>query len=342
MRTKHTETNPTIVFLEPKKVAIQEYPIPTPQEGELLIENKLSLISTGTELTIFSGNFPPDSAWARMGRFPFVPGYANVGDVIDIGEGVSKEWLGKRVASRVKHQLFGCAEVSTVSPVPDTVSDASATFHTLAQTVSNSVRRGGVSWGDAVVVYGAGILGQLATRFCRLCGARPVVVVDLVKSRLERLPDDIAIHPVDASQEDVVAAVENVTKERFANVVFEATGNPQIIPDEFKVLRRHGRFVVLSSPRGKTEFDFHDLCNSPSFTIIGTHGSSQPPYETWDTPWTKLRSSKFFFDLVSDGELELESLISHREPFTEASNLYRMLLEDRSQAMGVLLEWSGG
>ena len=333
-------TNPTIVFPEPQKLLIEEQPIPTPQPGEVLIQSSISLISTGTELTIFSGDFPSNSAWARMGQFPFVPGYANIGHVVKVGEGVDRGWVGQRVASRVKHQQYGCADESMILIVPEGVSNASASFHTLAQTVGNGVRRGGVGWGDAVVIYGAGILGQLATRFCRLCGARPVMVVDLVESRLNLLPNDPAVIPVNAGHGDVIESVKQATKGRMADIVIEATGNPRIIPEEFKLLRRHGRFVVLSSPRGKSEFDFHDLCNSPSFTIIGTHGSSQPPYETWDTPWTKLRSSELFFDLVQDGELEMDSLISHREPYANAGQLYQMLLEDRSQAMGVVLEWS--
>lgn len=334
------DTNPTVVFPAPQKTHVEERSVPIPQPGEMLIKSAVTLISTGTELTILSGDFPPDSAWARMGKFPFSPGYANVGHVVEVGAGVDSKWLGKRVASRVRHQLYGCADETTVLAVPDNVPDASAAFHTLAQTVGNGVRRGGVGWGDAVTIYGAGILGQLAARFCRLCGARPVMVVDLVDDRLQLLPDDVAIVPINAAQEDVGSVVEKATKGRMSDIVIEVTGNPAIIPDEFKLLRRHGRFVVLSSPRGKSEFDFHDLCNSPSFTIIGAHGSSQPPYETWDTPWTRLRNSELFFDLVGDGEVTVESLVSHRELYTNAGKLYQMLLADRSQAMGVILEWA--
>src|SRR5437899_9483563 len=35
-------------------------------------------------------------------------------------------------------------------------------------------------------VYGMGLLGQLAARFCRLCGARPVIAMDVAESRLRR------------------------------------------------------------------------------------------------------------------------------------------------------------
>jgi threonine dehydrogenase-like Zn-dependent dehydrogenase len=97
--------------------------------------------------------------------------------------------------------------------------------------------------------------------------------------------------------------------------------------------------VILSSPRGETRFDFHDLCNAPSFTIVGAHNNSHPAYETPGNPWTLLRHREIYFDLVADGELEVASLISHRVPHTEAPGVYDMLLADRTQALGVVLVW---
>ncbi|MBI4530470.1 MAG: hypothetical protein HY709_03010 [Candidatus Latescibacteria bacterium] len=52
------------------------------------------------------------------------------------------------------------------------------------------------------------------------------------------------------------------------------------------------------------------------------------------------RHAELFFDLIADGELLIEPLISHRERYAEAPRLYEMLLQDRSQAMGVILEWA--
>ena len=178
-------------------------------------------------------------------------------------------------------------------------------------------------------------------RFCRLSGARPVIGVDPIDARLALLPGDvIAVHPERLSVRDIVASA---TRRRLADVVFEATGNAQLIPGEFDVLRREqGRFVVLSSPRGEPPpFDFHDLANSPSHTIIGAHVNSHPPVETPQTPWTIARNAELFFDLVSDRELELEPLISHRLAFGEACDAYRSLLEDRSHSLAVVLDWDG-
>ena len=332
--------NPTVVFTRPREVVIEDRDKPTLQSGEFLVQTRRTLISTGTELTIFSGEFPEKSAWADYARFPFRAGYSNVGRVIEVAPDVDKSWIGSRVAGRAPHALYCAVQADQAHPIlHDGIPDDEATFHELAATVANGVRRAGVEWGESVVIYGAGILGQLAARFCRLSGTRPVIVADVAEPRLKLLPDEPAVVPVNPAREDVRATVEKATRGRLADVVFEVTGNQNLITEEFKCLREQGRFVLLSSPRGATPFDFHDLCNCPSFTIIGTHVRSHPRTGELDLPWTMKRNIELFFDLIADGEISIGSLITHRAPYTEAPRLYNMLLEDRSAALGVVLEW---
>ena len=331
--------NPTIVFTAPGEVVLEDRDVPSPDPGELLIRTRLTLISTGTELTILEGKYPPGSAWARYGKFPFLAGYNNVGEVLRVGEGVAREWVGRRIATMGNHARYVCLPPAIARPIRPEVADEQAVFFTIAEIVMNGVRRGGVTWGEAAVVNGLGLLGQLAVRFCRLAGARPVFAVDPAEQRRARLPQDPGLVPVNPLQQDLAELVATLTRGRKADVVFEVTGNPDLIPGQLSSLRRMGRFVILSSPKGPSLFDFHDLCNSPSFTIIGAHNMSHPKCEEGDDPWTMLRHAELFFDLLADGDLDMTPLISHREPYTEASALYEMLVADRSSAMGVLLTW---
>ncbi|HYA21623.1 MAG TPA: zinc-binding alcohol dehydrogenase, partial [Thermoproteota archaeon] len=253
------ERNPTIVFTRPTQVVIEQRPMPEPAQGQVLISTRRTLISTGTELTILSGDFPMDSAWSAYGKFPFVPGYDNIGEAIAVGSGVDDKWIGRRAASYGQHARYVTVSADSLRPIDEKTPDEQAVFFTMAEITLNGVRRGGVRLGDAVVVYGAGLVGQLAARFCHLCGARPVIVVDRADQRLAKVPKNPSFVTLNPMTTDVGAQVRKETERRMADVVIEATGDQDLIPKEFGCLREQGTFVVLSSPRGKTAFDFHDL-----------------------------------------------------------------------------------
>ena len=100
------DTNRAVVFTQPKTAVIEEREIPSPGPGRLLIRTHRTLISTGTELTIFAGEFAEGSAWADWATFPFVPGYSNVGEVVEVGPDVDRNWIGRRVANTGPHARF--------------------------------------------------------------------------------------------------------------------------------------------------------------------------------------------------------------------------------------------
>ncbi|WP_207592306.1 zinc-binding dehydrogenase [Halomontanus rarus] len=331
--------NPTVVFTDVETVEIENRAVPEPEPDQVLISTDRTLVSTGTELTVLSGDVPQGSAWDDHIEYPFTPGYNNVGTVVEVGSNVEDITEGQRVATYGSHAAYVCADAEACRPVPDGVSDDEAVFFTIAEIVMNGVRRSDLTWGERAAVYGLGLLGQLAVRVSQTAGARPVVGLDVAESRLEYLPDVPGVAGANPIEDDAEEVVREAAGGSLADVVFEVTGNPDVITDELDVLREQGRFVVLSSPRGETTFDFHDHCNSPSYTIVGAHNSSHPPVATPATPWTQQRHAALFFELVADGSLEVESLVSHREAADEAPGLYETLLADRTDAMGVVLEW---
>src|SRR5215469_7768124 len=213
--------NPTVVFLRPREVTIEDRARPHPREGELLIKTDLTLISMGTELTILSGQFPERSAWANYGRFPFLPGYSNIGRVAEVGAGLDQDWIGKRVATRTPHARWVTAPARAAIGVPPTVSDADAALFAIAAIVMNGIRRGKVVWGETLVVFG----------------------LDVADSRLELLPQSPAAVGLDPRTDDLVRTVKAHNHGRLADVAFEVTGDPTLIPGQFEVLRREGRLV---------------------------------------------------------------------------------------------------
>jgi len=333
-------TNPTVVFAGPRQVVVEDRPIAQPGPGEVLIRTHCSLISIGTELSILEGDTPTGEVWQRLRRYPALPGYDNVGTVVEVGEGVEQDWLGRRVASWGRHGGYVTVGVERCWPVTRDVSDAESTFLVLGQIALNGLRRSGLCFGESAAVYGLGIIGQLTVQLCRFAGARPVFGIDASRDRVARLAQATGVTGICTAEEDPAEQIVDATRGRMADVVFELTGNGEILPDEVAVLRGQGRFVIVSSPRSPTQFDFHDLCNAPSLTIIGAHNSSHPAHATPADPWTMSRHAELFFDLVADGELAVRPLISDRADVADAPEVYERLMADRTQTMGVILRWT--
>jgi threonine dehydrogenase-like Zn-dependent dehydrogenase len=331
--------NERIVFPERGVVRVEACPVPSPGPGEVLIRTRATLVSTGTELTALTADYPPGSTWEAMFPFPVRPGYDNVGEVVALGDGVDAAWLGRRVASLQPHARFVVATAGDCRPVPDEVSDEQATFSTIAEIVMNGVRRSGLTWGETVVVFGAGLLGQFTVRVCLLAGAAAVVVADVAPARLGFLPEDARLHRLDPGAGDAVEFVRQVTRGRMADVAFEVTGDPALVAHQAGLLREQGRLVILSSPRGPSTIDLHDHCMRPSITIVGAHNFSHPQVATLADPWVPARHAELFFDLVAQGTWDVEKLVSDRVPVREAPAVYERLVRDRAGLMGVVVGW---
>ncbi len=332
----------SVVCVAPKQVVVQEEEVPEVGAGTVLVRAKLTAISTGTELTMITGDFLPDSVWARITRYPFKPGYSHLGEVVAVGEGVDKVQVGDRVVGWKPHTQFALYRASEFfMKVPEGVPDEAAVLFALAIISLNGVRRAKVQLGESVAVFGLGPIGIWAAQFARLAGARPVIGVDLFEHRrnlaVQLKAVDVAL---DGADPHLVERIAEVTKGRMADVVFEVTGHPDAILTEVKVLRRQGRLILLSSPRGKTAFDFHDWCNWTSISIIGAHVSSHPPHENPDDPWTRERNTELFFELVQRGEIAAAELITHRFPADEAPSAYQMLMTERGKTGIVVLQWA--
>ncbi len=76
-----------IVFSKPGEVELWDVPTPEVGPGQILLETIYSSISAGTELQVLGGHLP----LIQRGEinYPLVPGYENVGRVLEVGDGVS-------------------------------------------------------------------------------------------------------------------------------------------------------------------------------------------------------------------------------------------------------------
>jgi threonine dehydrogenase-like Zn-dependent dehydrogenase len=142
----------------------------------------------------------------------------------------------------------------------------------------HAVERAQVALADTVVVQGSGPVGLNAAVFAALAGAASVLVVGAPAARLElarEMAADETLDLADApSPADRVAWVRARTGGRGADVVIEATGRPEAVPEGLEMLRDAGRYVVVGqyTDAGDALLNPHRHINRRHATVLGCWG----------------------------------------------------------------------
>ena len=129
--------------------------------------------------------------------------------------------------------------------VPEGMSDETATLIVTAGTAMYGLDvLGGLIAGQSIIVTGGGPIGLLAVAVAKALGAGPVILSDLVDTRLElgrKLGADCVIN---AAEESVHDAVMALTDGVGLNYAFECSGAPNAINDVIKLVKRGGRVCL--------------------------------------------------------------------------------------------------
>lgn len=256
---------------------LKDVPLQPPKEGEVLVKVLASGVC-GSDAGIQSGGF--------RNSFPIVPGHEIVGDVVAVGEGVTKWKVGERVGGgwhgghdsvckqcqRGQFQMCekeavngmsrngGYAEyvalkTEAVVKVPDDVDPAEyAPILCAGVTVFNSIRRLNVTAGELVAVQGLGGLGHLAVQYANKLGYRVVALSSGDKKR--SFARELGANEyIDTSKED---ASKKLRELGGAALIVATAPNPKAISPLTGGLQAGGRLLVLA-PCGAIEVNSVDL-----------------------------------------------------------------------------------
>lgn len=276
-----------------------------------------------------------------------VMGHEFVGEVVEIGPEVSDLRLGDRVVapfttncgacyyctigltSRCAHgQLFGWIEDgvglhggqaelvrvpfadATLVRVPDGLDDAVALLAgDILSTAAYGADLADVTAGDLVVVVGCGPVGLLAIRTALERGAREVIAIDNVPSRLA-LAERFGATPANFEEGDLLALVHERSAGRGADAAIEAVGSPEATRTAADLLRFGGRLAALGV---HTE---EHLALSP-----GEIYDRNLRYAGGRCPARHYLPASL--ELGARDEALLGALISHRLPLSEGVAAYR-------------------
>ena len=330
------------VFPEPGRCEIEPFDLPELSPDQVLVQIEASLISPGTETTIFTGKHSnlrqPNASWPR---FPFHPGYSAAGKVLAVGAEVKGVKTGDRIFAAAQHATHAVVPAGNVAPIPEGLSIEHATFAEIGAIALNGVRMAGIGLNDSVIVAGLGLVGLLTVRLLKLSGAMPLLATDLSAARRELGIDSGADKVMDPLCENVLDVVRAATGGRLADVVIDATGVPRVVAECFGWARRQGRVVLLGSPHGGVKVNFYPDIHGRNLHVIGAHlgGSMHPSID--NAPWSKDRNWEVFLQRAQRGDIQTERLITRRITPCELEAAYRSFADPVAKPLGVVVDWTG-
>src|SRR5256886_326514 len=330
----------SIVVTGKDQVEFVKEAVRDPGPGEVMLNARKTLISTGTEGICLSRLFEPGSHWDRWVTYPFYPGYLMVAEVVAVGKDIDHIHEGDRFGVRRPHSEFVTVSTSDLYPVPDGISDEDAPWFGLATIVQNGVRRAEHQLGEVVVVIGLGLLGQLTLQYMRLLGARQIIAVDMSKPRLEMAQAHGATVILPMDVEEARESILDLTEGAGADIVYDITGSPRVFGSALTLLRRFGRLILLGDTGSPSAQYLTGDVVTKGLSILGAHDSNPPAQSTDHAYWSHQRMADLFYTYVLRGDMRVTDLITHRYSPADAPEVYRMLRQEPATAMGALFDWT--
>jgi len=310
-----------------------------PGPGEVTVQAILTQISTGTEMICYHGIADEGTHWAEFMHYPRKNGYCMLGRVVDVGEGVEDITVGQRVCAAAPHVSYCNVAVKNIwaPAVPDDISDEDAVWGILGVITQTGVRMAEHVMGDRAAVVGLGPLGQLVTQYLRAMGLREVMVVDRTEARVQAALDHGATAGFVGPAGDARQFVEAHTDGELADVVYDVTGHPAVLPQALPLARDHGTLLMLGDcPVPSQQCLTYDVV-SRQVRIVGTRSSWLPDAHA---RWTPQRQTDLLFTYIQRGDMRLADLISHRYIPEEATEAYDLLCHSRDETLGVVFDWN--
>lgn len=329
-------------------LALRDVPDPTVGPGEVLVRVLRTGIC-GTDLHIHAWD-----DWAKTAITPpLVVGHEFVGEVVEVGEGVTARRPGELVSGeghlvcgRCRNCLAGrrhlCAHTQgigvhcpgafaqyIVMPAANlwrhTESadlDVAAIFDPFGNAVHTALQFRVL--GEDVLITGAGPIGIMAALVVQHAGARHVVLTDVNEYRLDLARNAgvrQAIHP---SHTPLAYLQRHLGMSEGFDVGLEVSGSPQALETMIDNMFHGGRIAMLGLPSAPTTVRWADVVLN-MLTIKGIYGREM--FETW-----------YEMSVLLQTGVDISPVITHRYDFRDHEEAFATA--SSGQCGKVILDWT--
>ncbi len=360
------------------ELKVDEVPVPGLQDGGVLVRNRASLISAGTEKMIINlakkglagkAKERPDlvkqvldkvkkegllptfrKVMAKLDQ-PMALGYSAAGEVVAVGRGAEEFSVGNFVACAgmgyASHGEYIFVPKNLCVPIPEGVNFEDASYVTLGAIAMQGIRQADIRVGDVVAVIGLGLLGQLTAQIAKAAGCR-VIGMDIDPVRIKEAQSfgiDMALKSDGTVSDKIMSftggnGVDSVIITAASKSNAPVTLAAEIARDRATVTAVGA--VSLDIPRNIYYEKELDLRLSRSYGP----GRYDPVYEEKgiDYPigyvrWTEKRNMESFLDLVKSGAVNTSAMTSHRFKIDKAEDAYELVMNG-SGYLGIVLEYN--
>jgi threonine dehydrogenase-like Zn-dependent dehydrogenase len=235
--------------------AVKDVPVPKPKPTEVLIQIKATGVCY-TDMSILNGQY----RGRKPVPIPMVMGHEGAGVIAEVGDKVSTLEIGQRVGFEALEgcgKCYNCrtgnknlctdwdhigityngtfAEYIVISEnlvhiLPDNVEFADAALLEPLSLVVRSIEHVQPVIGESAVIVGPGTVGLLHLQALAAAGVSKLIVIglDIDKIRFGIAQKLGATHIVNASNEDPVEAVLEITEGRGTDIVIETASSPKV------------------------------------------------------------------------------------------------------------------
>jgi threonine dehydrogenase-like Zn-dependent dehydrogenase len=319
------------VITEPNKIELQEKADLIPKPQEVIIAPEVAGIC-GTDLALFSGDYQIP--------LPLTPGHEFVGKVIEVGKGVDKSWIDKRVTGEInntciaykwdplckacrvglpnhclKRSVLGiinhngafaeqvAVPAGSLHKIPDSIPSKTAVLIEPLAAALQTFDLSPMKPTDTIVVIGCGRLGILIIFAAILKGLNPIAIARSEEKRYRALSYGVkrAFSPKDAEKE-----IKSLTGGFGADMVIESTGDPEGLSLALNLIRPRGTIALKTT------------CGIP------TRGFNTTQVVVDEICIQGSRCGRFFpaIEILDKHQKQLANLISSIHPFNEIGSAF--------------------
>jgi len=333
----------TLYFTAPRQVEIHEEALPAPTAGQVLVETLVSAISSGSEMLVYRGQFPPHLVDAHdvlsSGiAYPVAYGYACVGRVLETGKQVDKLWRDRLVFAFQPHTSHFVTTADALLPVPESMNPETACFLPNMETAVNLVQDSAPILGERVMVFGQGIIGLLTASLLAEFPLETLVSADRFSRRREASLALGAAASLDPDSPDFLAAARRLFPVG-ADVCLELSGVPAALDNAIRLTTFSGRVVIGSWYGAKpAALDLGGNFHRSRIRLISSQVSSIAP--ELSARWDKSRR----FDVAWSAlrRIQPQKWITQRFPLQQAAQAYQLLDQSPGETIQVVFKYDIG